>query len=159
MTLRASPGPTVVALGVIGGGIAVVWSAAAIPVSPAYSRIGPTLFPELIGAALVLLGIALLSSALTGRWACEATDPDEPNPDLGPLLWVGAGLLLNLLLIKNLGFILSSTLMFVLVARGFGARRIWVSALIGFALALVAYFGFAQLLGLRMGGGVIEDLI
>ena len=76
-----------------------------------------------------------------------------------PMAWVGGGLVLNLLLIAPLGFILSSSLMYLMVAKGFGARRIWLAALIGFVLALVAYYGFAQLLGLRMGGGLIEDLL
>nr|WP_280517806.1 tripartite tricarboxylate transporter TctB family protein [Falsirhodobacter halotolerans] len=140
-------------------GIGVVWATTLINVSPAYARIGPNVFPRIVGGALAVFGLLLLITAINGRWQCEATDPDEPRPDLGPLLWVGGGLVLNLLLIKAIGFILSSTLMYVCIAKGFGARRWWLAALIGFALALLAYYGFARLLGLRMGGGLIEDLI
>ena len=52
----------------------------------------------------------------------------------------------------------ASTLMFAFTAKAFGARRIWLSLLIGFVLALVTYYGFARLLDLRIGGGFIEDL-
>lgn len=152
-------GPTLVALAILAMGIGVVWATTLVSVSPAYARIGPSFFPRIVGAALVVLGTLLLVSARTGTWRCEATDLDEPRPDLIPMAWVGGGLVLNLLLIAPLGFILSSSLMYLMVAKGFGARRIWLAALIGFVLALVAYYGFAQLLGLRMGGGLIEDLL
>ncbi|WP_423206630.1 tripartite tricarboxylate transporter TctB family protein [Paracoccus yeei] len=152
-------GPTVVALAVLATGIGVVWATTLVAVSPAYARIGPTFFPRIVGTALVVLGTFLFVSARTATWQCEATDPGEPRPDLVPLAWVGGGLVLNLVLIAPLGFILSSSLMYLMVAKGFGARRIWLAALIGFVLALVAYYGFAQLLGLRMGDGLIEDLL
>lgn len=159
MPVRSRLGPIVVALVVLVAGIGVVWMTTLINVSPAYARIGPNVFPRIVGGALALAGLLLLVTAVSGRWACEATDPDEPRPDLVPLIWVGGGLVLNLLLIKAIGFILASTLMYVCIARGFGARRWWFAALVGFVLALVAYYGFARLLGLRMGGGLIEDLI
>lgn len=159
MLLRSRLGPVVVALVVLVTGIGVVWATTLINVSPAYSRIGPNVFPRIIGAALIVSGLLLLFNAASGRWECEATDPNEPRPDLLPLLWVGGGLVLNLLLIKSVGFILSSTLMYVFIAKGFGARRWWLAAVVGFVLALVAYYGFARWLGLRMGGGLIEGLI
>lgn len=155
---RSRLGPAIVALAVLLTGIGVLWASTLIHVSPAYARIGPAIFPRIVGAALVVMGVLLLLNATRGQWQCEATDPEEPPLDLVPLAWVAGGLLLNLLLIAQIGFILSSTLMYLLVAKGFGAQRIWLAALVGFVLALVAYFGFAQLLGLRMGGGLIEDL-
>ncbi|SNR61736.1 Tripartite tricarboxylate transporter TctB family protein [Paracoccus sediminis] len=106
---------------VIAGGIGMVMATRLIPVSPGYARVGPTLFPLIVGGALLILGVALLAEALAGRWHCEATDPEEERPDLVPLLWVGGGLLLNLMLIRPVGFILSSSLMHVMVATGFGA--------------------------------------
>ena len=37
-------------------------------------------------------------------------------------------------------------------------KELWLSLLIGFVLALVTYYGFARMLDLRIGGGLIEDL-
>lgn len=159
MKTRGRFGACIVAAAIILFGIGVLWSTTHIPVNAAFAKIGPRAFPYAIGAVLVGLGLVLLYEAYCQRWACEATDPDEPSPDLLPLAWVGAGLLANVLLIEVIGFILSSTVMYVLVARGFGAKRLWLAAVVGFLLALLAYYGFAQLLGLRMGGGLIEDLI
>jgi putative tricarboxylic transport membrane protein len=146
-----------VALCVIAAGICVVYMTTQISVPPTYAKVGPTVFPYAVGAAMIALGCLLLRDALLGRWSCEANDGDAPKPDLLPMGWVIAGLAANLVLIGYVGFILASTAMFVLVAKAFGSRRLWLAALVGFALALLAYFGFARVLDLRMGSGLIED--
>lgn len=151
-------GTSLVSLAVVALGVVVLWMTAQAPVAAAFAKIGPTAFPYGIGVLLILMGLLLLRDARRGQWFCEATDPAEPRPDLVPLMWVCGGLLANILLIKSIGFILSSAIMYVLIARGFGARRLWLAAIVGFLLALSAYYGFAQLLGLRMGGGLIEDM-
>ncbi|WP_173934705.1 tripartite tricarboxylate transporter TctB family protein [Chelativorans sp. Marseille-P2723] len=148
-----------VALVVAAVGICVVYLTTQISVPPAYAKVGPTVFPYAVGAVLIILGLFLLRDAVQQRWICEATDPDVPRPDFVPIAWVVGALLANLVLIERIGFILSSTLMYALVAKGFGARRIWLAALVGFLLALVAYYGFARVLNLRMGSGFIEDLL
>ncbi|MCA3600465.1 MAG: tripartite tricarboxylate transporter TctB family protein, partial [Methylobacterium sp.] len=56
------------------------------------------------------------------------------------------------------GFILSSTLLFACVARGFGSRKLLRDALIGFGLALISYVGFDRILGYKIGSGLIEKL-
>jgi putative tricarboxylic transport membrane protein len=62
-------------------------------------------------------------------------------------------------LIGPLGFSAASTVMFVLVAYGFGSRQPLRDAGIGLVLALAAYFGFAKALGVNIGAGVIENLL
>lgn len=159
MEYRKRLGTGIVSFVVLVIGIGVLWSTSQLPVPTAYAKIGPRVFPYVVGGLLVVMGALLLRVAFARQWECEASDPQEPLPDLVPLAWVGGGLLLNMLLIQNIGFILSSTIMYVMVAKGFGARKLWFAAIVGFLLALVAYYGFAQLLGLRMGDGLIEDLI
>ena len=152
-------GQFVVALTVLALGIGVLATTAAIEVSPVYSRVGPRLFPFMVGALMTILGLLLFWELLSGNWPCEATDPDAPGIDWLPLALVAFGLALNVLLIDRIGFILSSTIMFTFVAKAFDAGRLWLAALIGFILSAVAYFGFANLLGLRMGDDPIENAI
>lgn len=147
-----------VALCVVALGIGVVFVTAQIPVPPTYAKVGPTIFPYAVGVAMICLGGLLFREAFSGRWSCEANDSEAPSPDLGPMGWVGAGLTVNLVLISYIGFILASTAMFVFVAKAFGSRRLWLAAIVGFLLALLAYYGFARVLDLRMGSGLIEDL-
>lgn len=149
---------TAVALCVIALGVGVVFMTTQIAVPPTYAKVGPTIFPYTVGAALIGLGCLLFRDVFSGTWSCEATDEDADRPDLQPMAWVIAGLAINLVLISYVGFILASTAMFVFVAKAFGSRRVWLAAIVGFLLALLAYYGFARVLDLRMGSGLIEDL-
>jgi len=62
-------------------------------------------------------------------------------------------------LIVPLGFTAASTAMFVLITYGFGSRNIMRDVAIGFVVAIIAYFGFAKLLGVNIGAGLIEGLL
>ncbi len=129
----------------------------AIPVSPLYARVGPTVIPYATAAALGVLGVFLLVAGLRGGWSDE--DPDVALPvDWRSFRWLLLGLALNLALIDHLGFILSSSLLFVCTARCFGSRRPAVDFGIGFVLATVAFVGFSKGLGINIGSGPIEAL-
>ena len=135
----------------------VVWQILAIPVSPLYAKVGPTVFPYMTGAGLAVLGVLLIIDAARGGWQpAEEAEVDVEWRALGSVI---AGLVLNVALIRPLGFTVASTAMFVLVAYGFGSRRIGRDLVIGFAVALAAYFGFAKALGVNIGGGLIEGLL
>ena len=129
----------------------------AIPVSPLYSKVGPTVFPYLTVGGLGVLSVLLLVQGVRGGW--QDTEEAAVRPDWRAVGFVGAGLLANVSLIGTLGFTAASTLMFVLVAYGFGSRRPVRDAGIGGALALAAYFGFAKALGVNIGAGVVENLL
>jgi putative tricarboxylic transport membrane protein len=53
-----------------------------------------------------------------------------------------------------LGFVLSSALLFVLVAIGFGSRHYLRDLLLGLALAATAYVTFVHGLGLQLPPGL-----
>jgi putative tricarboxylic transport membrane protein len=135
----------------------IFWSTAQIPVSPLYSKIGPTIFPYITAAGLALFSIFLIVEAGRGGW--QAEEEKEVSVEWRALAFVVVGLVVNVALIVPLGFILASTAMFVLVARGFGDRQVVRNAGIGFAIALVAYFGFAKFLGVNIGAGWLEQLL
>ncbi len=135
----------------------VYWQSALIPVSPLYAKVGPTVVPMMTALALALLGVLLLVAALRGGWQSEAER--ELTIDNAALLWIAAGLILNVLLIGPAGFTLASIILFVCVARGFGSRAIVRDAAIAAVFALIAYFGFAKTLGINIGAGLVENAI
>jgi len=155
--LRPALGETVIAVGVLVLAVVIFWQTLSIPVSPIYAKVGPTVMPMITAAGLALLGVLLLCSALTGGWRTH----EERNvmPDRVALMWIGAGLVLNVLLIGYAGFTIASIILFVCVARGFGSQAILRDAGIGAVFALVAYFGFAQSLGINIGAGIVETAI
>jgi putative tricarboxylic transport membrane protein len=155
--LRPAFGETIIATGVLLLAAVICWQTAAIPVSPLYAKVGPTVVPTITAVGLGLLGLLLLVSALRGGW--QPLEEKEIAPDYAALAWVAAGLVLNVLLIGPAGFAVASVMLFVCVARGFGSRAILRDASIGAAFALVAYFGFAKTLGINIGAGFVENAL
>jgi putative tricarboxylic transport membrane protein len=135
----------------------VVHQTTVIPVSPLYAKVGPTVFPWMVAGGLGLLGLALLVQALRGGWP---TGEDTAIPvDRRALGWVLAGLVLNVALIGWAGFIIASTLLFCCVARAFGSARPVRDAGVAFVFAALTYVGFARMLGIDIGAGLIERLL
>jgi putative tricarboxylic transport membrane protein len=132
------------------------WQTREIPTAAVFAAVGPQVFPWIVTAMLAALGVALLLAAFRGGWA---HDQDGTLSEWAPLGLVLGGLIANALLIEHVGFILASTIMFVLVARGFESRQPLRDAVIGFVLAGIAYVGFDRVLGYKIGSGLIESLI
>jgi putative tricarboxylic transport membrane protein len=146
-----------IALGLLLFAGLVLWQTLAIPVSPMTAQVGPKVLPYITAAGLALLAVLLLVQAVRGGW--QQPDEKEVAVDWKAVAFVTTGLIANVALIGSLGFSAASTIMFVLVAYGFGSRRPVRDAGIGLVLALTAYFGFAKALGVNIGAGVIENLL
>jgi putative tricarboxylic transport membrane protein len=153
--LRPAVGETIIAAGVLVLAAVVLWQTTSIPVSPIYAKVGPTVVPYLTAGGLALLGLLLIVQALRGGW--QSSEERKLTIDHAALIWIGAGLVLNVLMIGPLGFTLASIVLFVCVARGFGSRALGRDAAIAAAFALVAYFGFAKTLGINIGAGLVEN--
>lgn len=143
-----------IGLGLLGFSAMAIWQTMAIPVSPLYAKVGPTVFPYMASAGLGLLALLLIAKAFAGGWQDE--EEKAVALDYRSLVFVIAGLVANVALIGPLGFTAASTALFVLITYGFGSRKPVRDALIGFSVALIAYFGFAKLLGVNIGAGFIE---
>lgn len=154
---RLPPGETIIALGVLALAGLVFWQTLAIPVSPLYARVGPTVIPMLTALGLAVCGAGLLVQALRGGWQ----DPEEKAiaPDRGALLLLASAFLANMALIGPAGFAIASTVLFALTARAFGSRNLLRDAATGFSLAIVSYLGFARALGINIGAGPLERAI
>lgn len=147
----------------MGAGVLVLagllgWQASVIPGSASYAQVGADVFPWIVAAMLGALGLGLIASALRGGWSHTVEDAPA-STDWRSLGWVALGLLVNVSTIEYAGFIIASTLMFMMVARGFGSLSPLRDGAIGFALALVSYVGFDRVLGYKIGSGLIESLI
>jgi putative tricarboxylic transport membrane protein len=154
---RPAVGEAIIGAGVLVLALVMAWQTLSIPVSPIYAKVGPTVVPAIAALALGMLGVLLLIAAWQGGW--QPAEEKAVAPDRAALAWVAAGLVLNVLLIGPAGFTIASVLLFVCVARGFGSTALVRDAAIGAAFALIAYFGFAQTLGINIGAGLVERAI
>ena len=130
-------------------GTLILTGTLSITVAPAYSRVGPRVFPFVVAAGMIVLGILYAIES----WKGAQTPAVDHAVSLWPIMLIGGGIILDALLMPSLGFILSSTILFVLVAIGFGSRRYLRDGLVGLALSAVAYVTFVYGLGLKLPAG------
>jgi putative tricarboxylic transport membrane protein len=73
--------------------------------------------------------------------------------------WIGVGTILTLVFLERAGFVVASTLLFALTARGFGSLR-WIRNLaIGLAFALAVYLIFTRGLLLVLPSGLLQGVL
>ena len=115
--------------------------------------VGPRLFPFLVAAGLLSVGVALFREAVSGHVAHE-TGFDLDWRAVG---FVSGGLLVQMLLLERIGWILATTLMFVAATLAFRERRVLTSVLIGLALTVATFGVFNYGLGLGMPVGAVFE--
>jgi putative tricarboxylic transport membrane protein len=143
----------------LGGGVLILGIFIAFETTrglgPTSAVVGPALFPYLIAAGLVIVGVSLLREAFTGHIAHEGGF----ELDWIAVALVSAGLLIQIFLLETLGWIPATALLFIAVARAFGSRRLLTDAVLGVALTAASFVVFNYGLGLNLPGGVVADLI
>ena len=137
-------------------GAFVVYETRGIAETQGYSQVGPRLFPYIIGTGLTLCGAVLSWHAMLGGWRDVPLDqPGHDAPDWMAWAIISGGIVLHMVLIGWAGFVIASTLMYALIARGFSSKRPVRDAAVGLALAVAAYFLFTRALGLRLPPGFL----
>lgn len=152
--MKAPGGQVAVAAGVAAIGVLITWGSFYLPTGGGYAQVGPGVVPRIVGLAILVLAGFLFREAFTGgfRDVDEAAEAKMPM-HWSSFAWVSAGITGYGLAIEHAGFILASTLLFVLVARGFASRR-WVSnTVVGAVLAVAVFALFNYGLGLTLPAG------
>ncbi len=125
-----------------------------------YSPVGPTYFAVTVSFGLIALGGAFLLSLLrpTEEYARMVAREEEATHWPTTAL-VAAALVVYPFLLGTLGYILATALFFPLGARVLGSSRLIRDALIGLAVGAVIWFGFTQLLGVHLPGGLLDPVL
>src|SRR5689334_198240 len=121
--MRAPAGQLAVAVGVAAIGAAVLGGSFFLPAGGGYAQVGPGVVPRIVGIAVLLVGGFLIYEALTGGFPDVDEEAEAKLPmDWKAFGWVSGGIIAYGLLIEFLGFVIASTALFVMVARGFSSR-------------------------------------
>jgi putative tricarboxylic transport membrane protein len=153
----------IISAGVLLLGIGATIVAWRLPEAGGYARVGPNVAPKIVSAGIILLGIWLLAETFTGGY--RARVPDDPaergeHPFLASaFLWVSAGLVAQMALIGNAGFVIAGAVLFACVARGFGSQRWLRDAVSGFVLALLVFLFFVRFLNVNLPAGWLKPLL
>ena len=149
-------GEAVLGAVVLGLGLFIATETSLMEVAASNAAIGPRLFPFLVAAGLLAVGVAVLWQAFFGHIAHERGF----ELDWKAVVLVSAGLLLQMFLVERLGWIVATTLLFVLAALAFAERRIVATILIGLVISGLTFAVFNYGLGLSLPlGTFIEDLL
>jgi putative tricarboxylic transport membrane protein len=131
----------------------IFWQTKAMPVAAQYTRVGPTTAPYVLSAFLAVLAAGHVLAAF--RHGLPERETDRPVP----MLWIVGGLVLQMLLLKPLGFSVATGLLFACAAKGFGRGPLWLTVPLGIALAFAIWLVFAGLLNLSLPAGPLEHLV
>jgi putative tricarboxylic transport membrane protein len=131
----------------------IIWQTSMMRVPPIQAKVGPTVFPYVIAAGLLLLSVGTAISAFRGKF------PARETVNYGPLAWIVGGLVAQMLLVGWAGFSIGTAVLFAFVAKGFGRGPLWLTLPIGFVLAFAIWFVFSRGLQLSLPTGPIERLI
>jgi putative tricarboxylic transport membrane protein len=158
--MRAPAGQVAVAAGVAAIGALILGGSFFLPTGGGYAQVGPGVVPRVVGTVLVILGAFLLRDAFTGGFTGVDEEAEAKLPmDWAAFAWVSGGIIAYGLLVEGAGFIIASTVLFVMVARGFSSRRWLLNAITGLVLAIVVFIIFNYGLGLTLPAGVLAPLL
>lgn len=146
--------PYWIAAGTMGWGAIVLYKAAELPQFDQHAYVGPGFLPSAIGAVLVLLGLMLTLQIRRGV-SFEEQGAEDVNDDHS-VSWKALGLAaaacaLPMLTMKHLGFVITCTGCFVLIAAAFKSRRWALNLLLGLGFSLLCWWLFRKL-GVQLGG-------
>ncbi|WP_151639127.1 tripartite tricarboxylate transporter TctB family protein [Noviherbaspirillum aerium] len=150
------PNKVHVAIGafVLAVSVMLVIGALLLPRDMGYSIIGAQAFPLAVALLLAVVGAGLVWQGMTGGFRFLPSGADaqaSPNRQQWQGAgWVSAGLLANALLISQIGFVLSSTVLFMAAARAFGSRSVLRDLLLGLLIIVPVYLGFTKGLGVPL---------
>ncbi len=151
---RRPDGAALVIAGLLAAlGALLIWQGFAIPDKGGYAGVGSGGMPKFVGLGLLALALAHVLKAVKGVGGSAL------RPLWGPVLWIMAGLIVQLALLYSLGFSIATGLLFALTAAGFGKRRWAISIPCGIALAFGVYAVFDRLLNLNLPAGFLETLV
>jgi putative tricarboxylic transport membrane protein len=150
---RPDPAALVIAACLGIAAIVIGWQTATMPGAASYARIGPTAFPYLIAAVLLVLAVWTAIAAVRGEF------PEREEQRIGPMLWIIGGLAVQMLLLKVAGFSIATGLLFAATARGFGRGPLWMTVPLGIMLAGLVWLIFARGLSLTLPPGPFEQAL
>jgi putative tricarboxylic transport membrane protein len=143
-----------IGLGLIAIAAVIAMDAMNMRVPPVHAKVGPRVFPYLVSCGLALSGAAIAWQAWRRSFLVEAQETDW-----GAVAIVAAGLVLQINLLKPLGFVPAAIILFMAVTFAFGSRRFLRDGIVATILAVLTYLAFTRLLGLQLPPGVLKGII
>lgn len=158
---RGKLGARAAAVVILAGAVVVLVDAISIALD---GGIGPQqsgFFPMIVGLGLIIFGLAFLVRTTVWPDPVLMEHVSEEHREIHWVtLWLGvAGLVAYALLLDPLGYIIA-TFLFILALAWVTGSRHWIrDILVGILFPTAVYFGFTELLGVRLPAGLLEAVL
>ncbi|WP_049822817.1 tripartite tricarboxylate transporter TctB family protein [Arthrobacter sp. H41] len=139
----------------------VLYDAIRISLNGGFGPQQPGFFPLIVGVGLVCFGVAFLVRA--------TLKPDQALLDQAAIhhgdthwrtLWAVIGsLLLYSVVLEPLGYILATSIFFMGTAWIAGSRKLVRDLIVAVVFSAAVYFGFTEILGVRLPSGLLEMVL
>lgn len=140
--------------GIVAWGAIVLAKAAELPQFDQYAHVGPGFVPSAVGVGLVVLGLMLALQIRRGvpfeEQAAEDVN-DSHTVSYKALGLVALACALPMLTMPTLGFVVTCTGCFVLIAAAFKSRRWMLDLILGLGFSALCWWLFGKL-GVQLGG-------
>lgn len=161
---RSFLGPRIAAVAILAFGLFVLFGTFQISERSGYSTVGPGFFPLVIAVGLLVFGALFLlrTTVRQDRYLGEKAAAEGAATYWPTVGLVAAALLVYAFTLRPLGYIVATALFFPAVAYVLGSvglRMLVRNLAIGTILAVIVYFGFTELLGVRLTEGLLDPLL
>jgi putative tricarboxylic transport membrane protein len=124
--------------------------------------VGPRVFPYVVGAGMIVLGVLL--AVATARGDVGEAEAGEDIDLTAPADWATVGklvavLVLNLLLVNVLGWAITGALLFAGCAWALGSRTLVRDLLIGAVLSVGSWYFFYSGLDVPLPPGILDGIL
>ena len=124
--------------------------------------VGPRVFPYVIGAVTLVLGLLLVLATLRGdvpqAEGGEDVDLRQPADWVTVVKLVGV-LMVTVLTISFLGWAVSGALLFVGSAWALGSRTLVRDVIAGLVLSVSSWYFFHEVLGVILPAGILDGVL
>jgi putative tricarboxylic transport membrane protein len=161
---RGFSGPRAFAGVVLALGAVVFVGTFGLSAGGGYSPVGPGFFPLIVAGGLLLFGVVLLVRTTVRP---DAYLRERAAAESEATHWPTVGLLLAVLvayayLLDPLGYVFATALFFPAAAYVLGdtrVRNMVRNLIIGLAVGALVFFGFTEVLGVRLPDGLLDPFL
>lgn len=151
----------VAAVAILAAGSVILYDALSISAEGGFGPRQSGFFPLVVAIGVLMFGAAFL--ARTTVWLDRGLTEQVARVQAG-IHWLAAALVAAILvgyafLLDVLGYIVATMVFFVAVTRVVGSRRLARNLAIGVILSVAVYFGFTEMLDVRLPAGILEPVL
>lgn len=159
--LRARLGVRIAAAVIVLGAAVVLLEAVQIAADGGFGPQETGFFPLIVGIGLMGFGLAFfLRTTLWPDRALQEKVAQEGAVTHWKTLWaVFAGLVIYAIVLEPVGYIVATSIFFVVIAWLAGSRKIVRDVTVAILFSAAVYFGFTELLGVRLPPGILEMVL